>query len=78
MTCKHPDYDECPDSGGDYHGRCLGACIQCGAHLECTGRYTVYCPSCDVCPSCGCPNADGFQHHLGCQEEDLYAEAHPE
>ena len=50
----------------DYHGRPLGQCRECGEDLMSTGRYTVYCPSCDVCPDCGCPNADGFAHYAGC------------
>lgn len=56
----------CPPNGTDSRGRCLGACRECGEHLECTGRYTTYCPSCDVCPDCGCPDADGFSHNAGC------------
>ena len=66
-TCK-----TCVDNGDmrDYHGRCLGECHECGEHLSSTGRYTVYCPSCDVCPECGCPNADGFAHYQGCAETE--------
>lgn len=59
-------YRVCPPDGTDYHGRCLGACRECGAHLLSTGRYTPYCPDCDTCPDCGCPNADGFAHYAGC------------
>jgi hypothetical protein len=72
----HRDYDaersshECPSNGTDYHGRCLGECRECGEHLLSTGRYTVYCPSCDTCPTCGCPNADGFSHYLGCADTE--------
>ncbi len=46
--------------------RCLGECGECGEHLLATGRYTVYCPSCNTCPECGCPEADGFSHYAGC------------
>lgn len=55
-----------PPDGTDYYGRCLGACWECGEHLLCTGRYTVYCPACDRCPECGCPAADGFRHYADC------------
>lgn len=65
MACKEGNA-ECP--GTDYHGRCLGACRECDTHLMSTGRYTVYCPSCSCCFACGCPDADGFQHYLGCTE----------
>ena len=59
----------------DYHGRCLGSCRECDEHLMNTGRYTVYCPFCNTCPECGCPNVDGFEHYQGCpvitfEEED--------
>ncbi len=49
-------------------------CFECGEDMEETGRNTLYCPSCDVCPECRCPNADGFQHHAGCDmaEETLF------
>jgi hypothetical protein len=57
---------DCPSDGHDYHGRCLGLCMECEEHLLSTGRYTVYCPSCDCCPDCGCPAADGFAHYAGC------------
>lgn len=67
-ACKHPDFEECPGDGQDYHGRCLGKCFECGEHLLSTGRYTVYCPSCDCCPECACPRADGFAHYAGCTE----------
>ena len=66
--CTHPDTDTCPSNGTDYHGRCLGACRECGEHRLSTGRYTPYCPSCEACPSCGCPDADGFQHYAGCED----------
>lgn len=36
----------------DSHGRCLGNCRECEAHLMSDGRNTVYCPSCDLCPEC--------------------------
>lgn len=52
--------------GTDYRGRCLGPCPECGDHLQSTGRYTVYCPSCNTCPECSCPEADGFSHYAGC------------
>ena len=48
-------------------------CSECDTPLEFTGRNTAYCPSCDTCPTCECPNADGFQHYAGCtdaQEEN--------
>ncbi len=50
----------------DTHGRCLGSCSECDEHLESTGRDTVYCPSCDVCPMCLCPQVDNFDHYAGC------------
>lgn len=59
-------YEKCPSDGTDCRGRCLGRCRECGEHLLNTGRYTVYCPSCDGCPECGCPAADGFSHYAGC------------
>jgi len=65
MSSKHQG--ECPSDGGDYHGRCLGSCFECGEHLLSTGRYTTYCPDCDTCPDCGCPNVDGFSHYEGCE-----------
>ena len=60
---------ECKDDADkrDSRGRCLGWCRECGAHLQQTGRYTTFCPSCDVCAECGCPNADGFAHWAGCK-----------
>ena len=60
---------ECKDDADkrDSHGRCLGRCRECGTHLEATGRYTVFCPSCDVCAECGCPQVDGFAHYAGCK-----------
>lgn len=60
----------CPSDGRDSCGRCLGTCRECGEHLESTGRYTVYCPSCNTCPECGCPEADGFAHYAGCAEAE--------
>lgn len=42
-------------------------CFECGEEMEETGRNTLYCPSCDVCSDCGCPDADGFQHYAGCE-----------
>jgi hypothetical protein len=66
--CNHPDFDICPSNGRDYHERCLGVCQECGDHLLSTGRYTVYCPACDVCGECGCANADGFAHYAGCND----------
>lgn len=61
----HGPFDEdCP--GRSYSGTCLGYCHECSEHLHSTGRYTTYCPSCDVCPECFCPNADGFAHYRGC------------
>lgn len=41
-------------------------CFECGDKMEQTGRLTWYCPSCDVCSECGCPNADGLIHYIGC------------
>lgn len=67
MIAQHT---ECPSDGRDYHGRCLGYCRECEDHLESTGRYTAYCPSCDRCQECECPNADGFSHYAGCSEVD--------
>jgi hypothetical protein len=64
----HYEAHECPPDGTDSRGCCLGGCSECDEHLLSTGRYTTYCPSCDTCPSCGCPNTDGFQHYEGCQE----------
>lgn len=68
-ACKMKMYEVegCP--GKDYHGRCLGACKECGEHLLSTGRYTTYCPSCDCCSTCGCPNADGFAHYADCTDK---------
>lgn len=67
--CKRcGDNGELGADGRDYHGRCLGECRECGEHLMGTGRYTVYCPSCSVCPECGCPRVDGFEHYAGCIE----------
>jgi hypothetical protein len=60
----------CPQDGRDCRGRCLGFCRECGDHILSTGRYTAYCPSCSVCPTCGCPDADGFQHFEGCTETE--------
>ena len=65
--CNHPEHNVCPDNGTDYHGRCLGACGECGEHMLSTGRYTTFCPSCNVCPDCQCPQADGFAHNQGCE-----------
>ena len=50
----------------DSHGRCLGLCEECNEHIMITGRYTRYCPSCDCCIDCGCPNVDGFAHYQDC------------
>ena len=61
-------WNDCPPNGSDYHGRCLGKCVECGEHLLCTGRYTPYCPSCSCCAECGCPDVDGFSHYDGCAE----------
>lgn len=58
---------DCHSDGTDYYGRCLGQCRECGEHLQSTGRYTVYCPSCDCCEECGCPACDGFEHFSGCK-----------
>jgi hypothetical protein len=64
MACKVNR--ECPADGQDSRGRCLGACRECDTHLMSTGRYTVYCPSCDTCAECGCPQVDGFAHYADC------------
>ncbi len=64
--CMTEEYSECPSNGTSSNGRCLGACRECGEHLLSTGRYTTYCPSCDVCCDCGCPNVDGFSHYAEC------------
>ena len=42
-------------------------CFECDELMEQTGRNTLYCPSCDVCPECNCPHADGFAHYEGCE-----------
>ena len=60
--------DGCGNDGKDYHGRCLGNCSECGGHLKASGRYTPYCPSCSICPECGCPDVDGFSHYEGCAQ----------
>jgi hypothetical protein len=42
-------------------------CRECGEHMiEQTGRGTLYCIDCDTCPTCGCADADGFRHFVGC------------
>lgn len=41
-------------------------CRECDTICEQTGRNTWYCPDCDTCSVCGCPNADGFSHYAGC------------
>lgn len=46
------------------------SCFECKAAMEQTGRNTWYCPDCDTCPDCGCPNADGFAHYAGCPTGD--------
>lgn len=56
----------------NYYGRCLGVCSECSEHLEQTGRYTTFCPSCDVCSECGCPGVDGFAHYIGCAFIEAY------
>ncbi len=43
-------------------------CFECDAELEQTGRNTWYCPDCNVCAECGCPDADGFMHYANCNE----------
>lgn len=45
-------------------------CPECGANTETTGRDTRYCPDCDTCPTCGCPQVDGFSHYAGCAEAE--------
>lgn len=45
-------------------------CRECGETCEQTGRLTWYCPSCDVCPECNCPRADGFAHYEGCKDAE--------
>jgi hypothetical protein len=57
---------ECPSDGTDSFGRCLGQCRECDSHLLRSGRETTYCPTCDVCPECGEPQADGNYHAPGC------------
>ena len=54
----------------DTHGRCIGLCSECDEHLEQDGRYTTYCPCCNVCPDCGCPDT-GFSHYAGCAAIEL-------
>jgi len=67
-TAENPRRNhECPPDGRDQRGRCVGECEECGDHGLVTGRYTSYCPSCQTCESCGCPEADGFSHYQGCQ-----------
>jgi hypothetical protein len=68
---RKPKPQPCPFNGRDYHGRCLGACRECDEHLLSTGRYTTYCPSCDTCPTCGCPRVDGFTHYADCTESEV-------
>lgn len=48
----------------------MAECFECGEQMEQTGRLTWYCPNCDTCPECGCPNADGFAHYAGCEAAD--------
>lgn len=52
-------------------------CTECKTPLEQTGRNTYYCPVCNTCPECDCPDADGFQHYAGCSaaaiEEDDFS-----
>lgn len=45
-------------------------CRECGTKCEQTGRNTWFCPECDVCPECECPNADGFTHYAGCESAE--------
>lgn len=62
------DHDgPCPDNGQSQGGQCLGKCFECDAHLLCTGSYTVYCPDCQCCSECECPQVDGFSHYVECQ-----------
>lgn len=69
-SCKASGHSCCPSNGTDAHYRCLGECRECGEHLLSTGRYTTYCPACDTCASCGCPDTDGFSHYEGCPESE--------
>lgn len=44
----------------------MNQCDECGTNLEQSGRLTWYCPTCDVCPECLEPQADGAYHEYGC------------
>ena len=48
----------------------IPTCRECKMTCEQSGRLTWYCPSCDVCPECHCPNVDGFAHYDGCKVEE--------
>lgn len=70
MACECKDHEN-RSNMVDQFGRCYGHCKECGAHLVSSGRYTVYCPDCDVCLDCGCPQVDGNMHYSGCAELEL-------
>ena len=47
-------------------------CSNCGEHtIKQTGRATLYCDDCNTCPTCGCPDVDGFMHYAGCADRDF-------
>jgi len=69
MSCKVSQ--SLTDCHTDSRGVCIGDCSACGSHLQLTGRNTLFCPSCDVCSTCGCPDADGFAHYGECPEGDI-------
>lgn len=65
----------CPPDGKDVRG-CAGKCGECDEHLQLTGRNTSFCPSCNVCSVCDCPQVDGFSHYAGCSESEDDSDAH--
>jgi hypothetical protein len=68
-TMNKTNCTECKadDSGDlrDYHGRCLGHCKECDAHLMSDGRYAAYCPD--------CTSDDAVESHLDEMETATYA-----
>ena len=48
--CNVESGNECPANGRGSRSNnqgCLGACEECGEHLEEDGRQSVFCPACD-------------------------------
>jgi hypothetical protein len=41
-------------------------CQGCSSPLEQTRSGKPYCPLCNACPDCGCPDVEGDQHFDGC------------